>query len=369
MITYLRLACVAARRFFRQCGVSFICGCALPALVCFCSDGAFADERYPSIYTDSSLKQSVLVGIDFTIRERYDLADSVFADLSRRYPRSPVGALFRAAALQTRMLDREDGSDWPRLKVLIDEAIQKSENWKKAAPEDPEPYFFQAGAYGYWAVYESHWGGWFAALKTGLKAANRFKHVVELDPTFIDAYLGLGSYQYWKSAKTTFINWLPIIADDRQKGIKNLERAAKKGIFVRQTAETALMWTLLDYGFSEKALAIAHKLHEEYPETKAFLWGIGLSAMSAYRWRECIEAFDTLEARITREGPGNYFNLIDCAYYKTEAAFNAGDYDRCRAECRLAFSYPIPGETKKRLKGKLSKLEKRYHELDKRAGK
>jgi tetratricopeptide (TPR) repeat protein len=359
----------AVRQIARQLKKMISIGCILLLIICFYAAGVVAAERFPSIYTDSALKETVLLGIDYTIREKYDLADSLFAELSRRYPRSPIGALFRAAALQTRMLDRENGADWPRLKVLIDEAIQKSENWKKAAPEDPEPYFFQAGAYGYWAVYESHWGGWFAALKTGLKAANRFKHAVELDPTFIDAYLGLGSYQYWKSAKTTFINWLPIISDDRQKGIKNLERAVKKGIFVRQTAETALMWTLLDYGFSEKALAIAHKLHEEYPETKAFLWGIGLSALEAYRWRECIEAFDTLEARITLEGAGNYYNLIECAYYKTEAAFNAGDYDRCRAECRRAFSYPVPGETKKRLKGKLSRLEKRYHELGKQAGK
>lgn len=369
MIAYFRFACAAARRFFRQCGVSFLCGCALSALICFGSDGALADERFPSIYADSALEQAILTGIDHTIRERYETADSVFADVSRHYPHSPVGPLFRAAALQTRMLDLEDGREWPRLKRLIEKAIQKAENWKKIAPDDPEPYFFQGGAYGYWAVYESHWGGWFAALKTGLKAANRFKEAVELDPTFIDAYLGLGSYQYWKSAKTTFINWLPILADDRQKGIKNLRRAVEDGVFVRQMAETALMWTLLDYGLPQRALEIARKLHEEYPETKAFLWGIGLSARQAYRWRECIEAFDTLEARITLAGPGNYFNLIECAYYKAEAAREAGDYDRGRAECRRAFSYPLPRETKKRLEDKLAELEKRYHELNKRAGK
>jgi len=321
------------------------------------------------MYADSTLKQTVLAGIELTIREHYESADSVFAAVSRQYPSSPVGPLFRAACLQMKMIDREDGTLWPQLEPLLDETIEKSEKWKKVEPDNPEPYFFQGGAYGYWAVYESHWGGWFAAIKTGLKAANRFKKVVELDPTFIDAYLGLGSYQYWKSAKMTFINWLPIIPDDRRTGIKNLQLAAEKGTFVRQTAETALMWTLLDFGLPEKALTIAHKLHGEYPETKAFIWGIGLSSLAAYRWKESIAAFDTLEARINLEGQGNYFNLIDCAYYKAEAAYHAGDYDRCRAECRRAFAYLPPREIRERQQDKLSALEKRYRELEKRAGK
>ncbi|MCP4707852.1 MAG: hypothetical protein GY869_04440, partial [Planctomycetes bacterium] len=236
-------------------------------LVASCLDVQAADtERFPSMYADTVLQQAVLTGIELTIREKYEAADSIFLEISEQYRFSPIGALFRAATLQMTMIDREDGQSWPELKTMIDEAIQKSENWKKAEPDNPEPYFIQGGAYGYWAVHESHWGGWFAALKTGLKATNRFKKTVELDPTFIDAYLGLGSYQYWKSAKTTFINWLPIISDDRQKGIKNLELAIDKGVFVRQTTETALMWTLLDFGLPEKALKIAYKLHEEYPE-------------------------------------------------------------------------------------------------------
>jgi tetratricopeptide (TPR) repeat protein len=326
-------------------------------------------ERFPSMYADSGLKHTILTGIDLTIREKYASADSVFAAISDQHPFSPIGPLFRAAALQTKMIDREDDRPWPQLKVMIDEAIQKSENWKNAEPGNPEPYFIQGGAYGYWAVHESHWGSWFAALKTGLKAANRFKHAVELDPTFIDAYLGLGSYQYWKSAKTTFINWLPIVSDDREKGINNLQRAVDKGTLVQQTAATALIWTLIDFGLPAKALAIAQRLHEEYPESKVFLWGMGLSSFAAYRWTECIEVFDTLEARIILEGPGNYFNVIECACYKAEAAYNAGDYDRCRAECRRAFEYLPSREIEERLQDKLSALEKRYHDLEKRAGK
>lgn len=358
-LSYSPVFCVLITVVFASVPIRFSCA----------ANSSSVAQRYPSIYGDTALKRVVLLGIDHTIRERFDTADSIFSELADRYPKSPVGPLFRAAVLQTKMLDHEDGRPVRQLKTLIRETIDKAERWRKRAPEDPEPIFYQAGAHGYRAVYESHWGGWFAALKQGLKAANRFKEIIELDPTFFDAYVGLGNYLYWKSAKTGFIRWLPFIPDNRQKGIKYLRRAVDKGVFSTQTARTSLMWVLLDYGFPEEALGIAEKLHEEYPEAKAFLWGIGLSSLAAYRWGECIEAFDSLQARIAAEGPGNYFNLIECAYYKAEASYKAGDYTRCREECRRAFSYPAPAETKKRLKNRLSKLEKRYRELGKYAQK
>ena len=72
-------------------------------------------EKYPSIYEDTALKHTVLRGIDLTIRERYETADSIFADLAKRYPKSPIGPLFRAAVLETKMLDQEDGRVFSRL--------------------------------------------------------------------------------------------------------------------------------------------------------------------------------------------------------------------------------------------------------------
>ena len=319
---------------------------------------------YPSCYADTALKQIVQSGIEHTIRERYTTADSIFAKLAKQYPQSPVGPLFRAAVLQTRMIDREDGHSAGELKQLLAEAIDKSQRWRDVAPMDPEPVFYQAVAYGYWAVHESHWGGWFGALKYGLKAANRFKEAIELDPTFWDAYVGLGNYLYWKSAKMAFINWLPLVPDDRQKGISYLHRAADKGVFSSQTARTSLMWAYLDFGMPSKTFEIAQQLHQEYPESKVFWWGIGLASFDSYRWQECIAAFDSLEARYDAEGPGNYFNPIMCAYYKAKAAHEAGDFTRCREECRQAFAYLPPTETTRRLKGKLGELEEMYRRLN-----
>ncbi len=341
-----------------------LCWLTMPS---FTSAEEIREERanYPSFYTDSLLRETVMLGTDLTIREQYDTADSIFADLERRFPMSPVGPLFRAAVLQTKMLDREDGRPATRLRQFVDAAIFRAKRWEKIAPDDPEPVFYQAAALGYWAVHESHWGGWFSALKQGLKAANRFKKVVELEPEFYDAYLGLGNYNYFKSAKTGFITWLPFVPDNREKGIRQLRLAIERGTFTPVTARTSLMWVLLDFGLPVEGLKVGRGLHDEYPESKAFLWGIGLCAYSSYRWDECIAAFDSLEVKYLAEGGGNYFNLVECTYYKAEAAYQSGDYQRSREECRRAFSYPLSKETRKRLKDRLTALNKRYRTLGK----
>jgi tetratricopeptide (TPR) repeat protein len=342
---------------------------AIVIILAGCATVATAENKqqddFPSFYADSALTQTILAGIDLTIRERYDDADSIFTELEQRFPKSPVGTLFRAATLQAEMLDREDDWHTPRAKALIEEAIDKAETWRNAQPLGPEPLFFQAVAYGYYAVHEAQWGGWFSALKKGLKAANRFKEIIELDPEFYDAYVGLGNYYYFKSAKMAIIRWLPFVGDDREKGIKFLYRAVEKGTLTKTTARASLITVLLDFGLNIDAYDLAHELHSDYPESKAFLWGIGKASFATYRWEECIASFDSLEARYVAEGGGNYYNLIECAYHKFEAAMEAGEYERARAECRRAFSYPAPEKTRKRLKNHLEELEDKYRELGK----
>ncbi len=321
-------------------------------------------EQYPSIWNDLELREMVLTGIDYTITEQYAAAESLFSVLATRYPQSPVGPLFWAGTIQTEMLDLEDGRLWPEAHTLIEETIEEAEAWATADPHNPEPYFFSGTAYGYWAMHESHWGRWYIAIEKGLKAGNRFKTAVELDPTFIDAYVGLGSYQYWKSAKMTMLSWLPLVEDERRTGIRHLERVAARGTFAKTTAKNSLVWIWLDYGFPQKAYELSAELREKYPESKMFWWASGQAALESYRWQEAIAIYDTLATRITDQGPGNYYNLIECAYYTAIAAYEAGEYARCRTECQKAHAYPAPQHIRKRQKDKLAELEELFLKLN-----
>jgi tetratricopeptide (TPR) repeat protein len=281
----------------------------------------------------------------------------VFAKLTEHAPLSPLGPLFIAGNLQAEMLDRE--SDERRERFLANVELAESRVEAGIAGRGDrlgEDEFVLGVAAGYRAVYESRWGGWFAALKSGLRAKKHFESALRLDSTFCDAYLGLGSYHYWKSAKTDWVNWLPIVSDARSKGIVMLIRAAYCGIYTRATAHAALASAYINDGRYSEALAHADTLGQLAPDGKAHLWLQGKARYALYEWDSAIAIFAEIESRIREDGHGNYFNLIECAYYRAQCHWGAGRYQQARDECGRALTYPAPDDIKERQRKRLSEL-------------
>jgi tetratricopeptide (TPR) repeat protein len=218
-------------------------------------------------------------------------------------------------------------------------------------------------ASGYKAVYEARWGGPFATIKQGIRAKGHFQRALEQDSTLCDGYLGLGTYLYWKSAKTDWINWLPLVPDVRDRGLLLLERAVQCGIFARETARAALASALFNERRYSEAIAHADTLASLFPNGKGPLWLKGKAYFGRDEWDEALPVFDTLEARIRQAGPGNFFNLIECAYYRTLCHTGAGRYRKALSECEKALAYPGNEETRKRRDGKLRELRRIRHRL------
>ena len=105
-----------------------------------------------------------------------------------------------------------------------------------------------------------------------------------------------------------------------------------------------------------EALAHADTLAARFPEGKAPLWMKAQTNFALYRWDEARELFDEIERRILVNGPGNYFNLIECAYFRARCLNESGQWQQALDECQRALSLPIPDDTRKRQKDKLSEL-------------
>jgi hypothetical protein len=54
---------------------------------------------------DPALHSLVTSGIDFILKQEYGRADSLFNDVSNRYPDHPAGYLYRAAVMQAYNID------------------------------------------------------------------------------------------------------------------------------------------------------------------------------------------------------------------------------------------------------------------------
>lgn len=295
--------------------------------------------------------------------DQFAAAESLFTSLAGAYPSSPVGPLFTAATIHAQMLDEESSARYDEFERWLTRAESQAEEWRKTEPSSGEPEFILGAALGYDAVYESRWGGWFAALKKGLRAKNRFADALKLDTTLVDAYLGIGNYNYWKSVKTDFINWLPIVADDRRKGLDQLRLVTAEGVFSKSAARVSLCWALMHEGDFTTALAHADTLATEYPDSKGPLWIKAYASFGLYRWDEALKLYDELEQRINAAGPGNYYNLIDCAYFEAQCHYDLGHWTDAMTACHKALAYPAPPDIKKRQKDKLNRLRDLQKEL------
>lgn len=307
--------------------------------------------------TPEAIRERALEGLALSLNDRFRTADSVFVELGDFAPLSPLGPLFGAGNIQAEMIDRESDALRERFLTYADLAQGRVE----AAVElrgtiIAEDEFVLGVIAGYLAVHESRWGGWFASLKSGLRAKKHFESAIKLDSTICDAYLGLGSYHFWKSAKTDWVNWLPVVSDSRKKGIAMLERATQCGIYTRTTAHAALASAFIHDGRYHEALTQVDALARLAPGGKSHLWLSAQAYFSLYEWDSATYAFDVLEARIRAGGTGNYFNLIECAYYRARCHWGAGRYEQALNECGKALTYPADEKVKSRQRSRLNDL-------------
>jgi tetratricopeptide (TPR) repeat protein len=314
---------------------------------------------------DSSYLIEIRRGIDLTLTERFDEARQTFQAMIDRDSTDHAARLFLAGVYHSEMFDREDFGGHHRFEKLADEAIRLAD---KAIRENRNPawaYLTKGNAYAYIATLDTRIGSWWSALRKGLAAKSEYLEALKIDPRLIDAYLGLGSYHYWKSAKTEFINWIPLIPDRREDGIAELKLAMDSASFSRDLAANSLVWIYLDCGEYGNAYAIASRLHRKFPHSRLFTWGLAFSAYYSRNLEEAAECFGRILNVIESEPGQNNFNAIECRYHRAEIFRAQHQNDKAVLELTALLSYPVSEEIKNRQKDKLSRARELLKQLQK----
>ncbi len=276
------------------------------SLIVLRSPHAFAGEpRIPE-----SLNALVAEGIDFTLRQEYDRADSVFGILANRYPSHPLGYLYKAAVMEARSMDYLDPLDFPKFDSLLGLAKSEAEKIIETFPNSPIGYYYRGTAIGYDAYARVDAGNWLAGIMKGLSSASDFKTSVELDSSFYDAYVGVGTYYYWKSRKTEFLNWA--LGDHRAEGIKLLETAADKADHNKYTALSVLTAIYLDTGQSNLSIQCARRALDRYPENRIFLWELVQAQEQSGNYADAVQTYQHLLTNILNAKISNPYNEILC---------------------------------------------------------
>src|SRR6266705_2773746 len=221
----------------------------------------------------------------------YETARKNFKEMAQTFPNYPAGPQFLADTLwaetlyQTRRLqsslygsddtfystsdDKVDPHIVDQFRTLTRQARLLTEARLKQFPKDPEALYFMGAIEGLKASFEEaverrH----FAALKDGSDAVDKHREVIKLDPSYHDAELTIGLYDYTVGALP-----LPVkiaagvfgFRGSKKRGLATLERVAKEGHWVHDEAKTLLIVLYTREKRFAEAAAFARDLGTKYP--------------------------------------------------------------------------------------------------------
>lgn len=267
----------------------------------------------------------VLEGIDLTMNQQYEKADSLFRHVVREFPESPVGLVYRAGVFQARSIECKLAMDDPGFDSLLVRARESSERMIGKRPDDPWGYFFLGTTLGYDAYARVYRGDWLGGTMKGISSVREFRKAVERDSSLIDAYVGIGTYTYWRSRKTEFLHWLPFVPDEREAGMSFVRKTVQSGVYNRTTAISVLASMELDAGRGARSKELAATGLERYPENRTLLWLLGEADMKLGEYPDAMQTYGRLLSVLKDGNESNVYNEVVCLLNLARAYAGIGD--------------------------------------------
>jgi tetratricopeptide (TPR) repeat protein len=231
-------------------------------------------EICAQVYPDASVDSLLRTGINYIVNQDYKSASKCFNELNNKYPSLPLGKIYLAANKIAEAYDYAQEFDETFIYEKLEAAKQQS---KKLEEEDNEniwnQYFF-ALSEGYLSYFEALNNNWFSALSSGVNSISKFEQILEADENFYEAYIAIGTFEYWKSRKLEFVNWVPFADDTKDIGIDLLIVAIDSSSYNSHLAVNSLIWIYIDQKKYADAIEVAQSALEEFPQSRTFKWGM-----------------------------------------------------------------------------------------------
>jgi tetratricopeptide (TPR) repeat protein len=225
----------------------------------------------------------------------YEVAWQRFQEMARLYPDDPTGPHMLATTLwletlnQARRLqaaiystqsfyagteDKPDPHVVQDFRDLTRQATQLANARLQHNPRDPQTLYMLGATESLRASFAATVERRFlAALRSGSSGVDTHRNVIKLDPTFHDAELTIGLYDYIVGTLRLPVRMLASIAGahgSKKRGIQTLERVAKEGQWTRDDAKVLLIAIYKKEKRFPAALALSQELQAKYPRNYLF---------------------------------------------------------------------------------------------------
>jgi len=319
----------------------------------------------------------------------YEEARRRFRDLTRSFPDHPAGPQFLAASLWVQTLNEsrrlqaslyntdsfyaktEEKTD-PKLiaefRELTGQAKRLAEARLKRDAKDAEALYFLGAVEGLRAAFAAAVERSFiSALRDGQNSVEHHREVLKLDPTFHDAEISIGTYDYVVATLPLPVKILATVGGvrgSRKRGLETLARVAREGKWAKDDAKVLLMGLLKREERYTDALQLARDLAAKYPRNYLFKLEAAdalvaqaaverqtAPTVAANAERKAFAIFDALlqperttKARGVANSPATSLRPRDLIHFTYgEALLTAGQTERAAREFLLAAAGAEPG--------------------------
>ncbi|MBI3553036.1 MAG: hypothetical protein HY077_11025 [Elusimicrobia bacterium] len=209
-------------------------------------------------------------GLDALYRGDYDGSERIFDEAVKAHPGDPALSLGYAIAAWWRMENdfAPAGSDEEkRFLGAVARAIEDAER-ATAKRDDAEALVCLGAAYGLRGRLEAARKHWFKAYRDGRRCYHDEQRALKLDPSLDDAYLGIGTFDYYAATLSRFVRFFVFTKSaHKAKGLAELQRATR-GRFSGVAAKLLLVG--IDWTFEKsprEAWTILEELRGRFPDS------------------------------------------------------------------------------------------------------
>ena len=216
------------------------------------------------------------VGINGVYNLDFETAQENIQEVFAQYPDHPFAHFGNAMIAWSRYEYEFETSDDHQRKVfeqILDNSITGIKRWIKQHPQDSNGYMGIGALYGLRALFNMRNRNWITSYFAGRKAISNLERSLQLDPTYYDAYFGLGIYEYFAGTLPSVIKALAkivAIKGNPAKGVRYLDVARQQAHFTADSAKLILIEVQNTRGSKfynpEKSLEFIHQLRAKFPK-------------------------------------------------------------------------------------------------------
>lgn len=237
------------------------------------------------LFGQDQLQSLIDQGVSQSYNMDFTAAEKTFNTVIKLKPSSPLGYYHLAQLNFWIYLGSHKEAEYKNFLKSADIAQEKIDKTLAKKPKSIQTKYIAGNLSLFRAMAQSTNNSSVDAFWSSKKAVSYLNEVIEQNPKYYDAYLGLGLFDYAMSFVPDFLKWavnLTGLSSDKARGFNYIKLAYKKGTTTKTEASFHLSKIYTDY-LAEFDSAFIHlkNLNAQYPNNTLFYYQYAVSLIKA----------------------------------------------------------------------------------------